>query len=238
MKYNNIHKDQQFGDWIVLTDPYPLHKYEGYGSWFVKAKCKCEREVEVSIYTLCSGESKMCKTCSNTIRANLPRVYNYKLLGDFTSTHYRRIMRGAKERNTEFNVSMEYLWDLFSKQDGKCALSGMKITLLPQKCKNPKSHSKFVASLDRIDSSIGYVEGNLQWVHKWINIMKNILSNNEFIYLCKQVANFNHDNFEPSFENRDRIISKKVQRLTTEGTLPNNVDTSVRPLKEKGDDIV
>jgi hypothetical protein len=43
-------------------------------------------------------------------------------------------------------------------------------------------------SVDRIDSLRGYVEGNVQWVHKKINIMKNVYSQEEFIILCKQVV--------------------------------------------------
>jgi hypothetical protein len=47
------------------------------------------------------------------------------------------------------------------------------------------------ASLDRIDSSIGYVEGNVAWVYKPINIMKQTLNSAEFIDLCKKIANHN-----------------------------------------------
>jgi hypothetical protein len=61
---------------------------------------------------------------------------------------------------------------------------------------NRKEHkysatSKVTASLDRIDSSKGYVEGNVQWVHKRINIMKNDLSDSEFIEWCRVVSKNN-----------------------------------------------
>ena len=36
-------------------------------------------------------------------------------------------------------------------------------------------------SLDRIDSSKGYEENNVQWVHKDINLMKNKYDNKYFI---------------------------------------------------------
>jgi hypothetical protein len=44
------------------------------------------------------------------------------------------------------------------------------------------------ASADRIDSSRGYVEGNVQWVHKWINLMKLDHSQHDFISYCAAVA--------------------------------------------------
>ena len=48
--------------------------------------------------------------------------------------------------------------------------------------------SSTTASLDRIDSSKGYVIGNVQWVHKDINIMKNKFDNQYFIDMCKKIA--------------------------------------------------
>lgn len=44
------------------------------------------------------------------------------------------------------------------------------------------------ASLDRIDSSKGYIKGNIQWVHKDINKMKNNYNQAYFINLCALVV--------------------------------------------------
>ena len=44
------------------------------------------------------------------------------------------------------------------------------------------------ASLDRIDSSKGYVEGNLQWVLSEVNMMKQQYSQDRFIEICKAVS--------------------------------------------------
>lgn len=46
-------------------------------------------------------------------------------------------------------------------------------------------------SLDRIDSNIGYIEGNVQWIHKALNNTKNTMPNDEFINWCKLVAENN-----------------------------------------------
>jgi hypothetical protein len=42
--------------------------------------------------------------------------------------------------------------------------------------------------LDRIDSSQGYVSGNVQWVHTIINFMKTSLPQREFIRWCRLVT--------------------------------------------------
>lgn len=60
----------------------------------------------------------------------------------------------------------------------KCALTGREIGFdAPQ-----------TASLDRIDSTKGYLSGNVQWVHVSVNRMKNSFSQNEFIATCTEVA--------------------------------------------------
>jgi len=45
-------------------------------------------------------------------------------------------------------------------------------------------------SIDRIDSSKGYVEGNIQLVCRAVNYAKHALSQQEFIELCKEVVAF------------------------------------------------
>ena len=88
---------------------------------------------------------------------------------------FKVFLTWAKGRNKEIDIDSQYLKNLFEEQNETCALSGIKLDR-----KN--------MSLDRIDSSIGYVKGNLQWVHKIINRMKTDLSQDEFINLCKLVA--------------------------------------------------
>lgn len=59
----------------------------------------------------------------------------------------------------------------------KCALSDKSI-----------SFNDGTASVDRIDSKIGYVSNNIQIVHKDINIMKNAFDQDYFIDICKRIV--------------------------------------------------
>ncbi len=43
-------------------------------------------------------------------------------------------------------------------------------------------------SLDRIDNLKGYIEGNVQWVHKRVNVMRNVLSIEEFLSWCEKIT--------------------------------------------------
>lgn len=68
-------------------------------------------------------------------------------------------------------------------QEGRCALSGLAI-------EHAKSHSSKngTASFDRKDSSLGYVRGNVQWVHKEVNRMKGALPEERLFELCRLIA--------------------------------------------------
>lgn len=52
------------------------------------------------------------------------------------------------------------------------------------------------ASLDRIDSSKGYIKGNVQWTTIDANIAKQDMKESDFIELCQKVVN--HANQQPS----------------------------------------
>ncbi len=97
-----------------------------------------------------------------------------------------KVSKRSKRRNLNFNITKEYIYKLFQEQKGKCALSGLDITL-PTKWKG----SDYTASLDRIDNSKGYIKGNVQWLHKHVNIMKNSFPQDIFIYLCNKVTENN-----------------------------------------------
>lgn len=37
---------------------------------------------------------------------------------------------------------------------------------------------------------MGYIKGNLQWLHKEVNMMKHTKSQEYFIQLCQEVTNY------------------------------------------------
>lgn len=99
---------------------------------------------------------------------------------------FNNIVRSAKRKNIVFNITIEYIYDLFLKQNRRCYLTGIKL-ILP---KNNRDKSA-TASLDRINSQKGYIKGNLGWCHKEINMMKHTRNKEEFIKFCKLVAENN-----------------------------------------------
>lgn len=102
---------------------------------------------------------------------------------------WNSIRASAKRRNIPFELTIQQGWDLFIQQGKRCSLSGLPL-------KFAESHKDQVtggttASLDRIDSKKGYTLDNVQWVHKYVNIMKSNLQQCEFINICKLITERN-----------------------------------------------
>jgi len=89
----------------------------------------------------------------------------------------------AKGRSKEFLLVDQNLFDLWEKQQGLCAYT--KLPLLAA------ANQLNTVSLDRVDSSIGYVVGNIQLVCAAINKMKQEYPEEVFILLCHSVAQNN-----------------------------------------------
>ena len=83
-------------------------------------------------------------------------------------------------------MTIEYIDSLLNEQHHVCAISGMPIHLSSEKRRSKDFCN--TASLDRIDSKMGYELGNVQWVHKDVNLMKNYFSNEYFISVCKLIS--------------------------------------------------
>lgn len=98
---------------------------------------------------------------------------------------WNNVKSGAKSRNLDFDITPEYIWFMYLKQNKKCSLSGIDIFF----GKNKKDET--TASIDRIDNNLGYLINNVQIVHKKINAMKSNMSQSDFIYFCKMVGSNN-----------------------------------------------
>ena len=93
----------------------------------------------------------------------------------------------AKKLDRDFDLTGEQVFDLWNKQGGMCALSGLPMQHHP-------SFVDFNASIDRIDSSLGYTIDNIQLVCWRVNEMKNDLTEPHFFWWLRAlVANDNKE---------------------------------------------
>jgi hypothetical protein len=140
-------------------------------------KCHSERIVKRRQHAI-GMSSKICKRCSN--KNNKP----IGLVGRIRLSFFKKYEVGAHQRNKSWAISAEDAAEQFEIQKSKCALTGIELDAGASGC-NP---NQITASLDRIDNSIGYEKGNLQWVHKDVNMMRGSLSIERFKEICSLVA--------------------------------------------------
>lgn len=164
---------QVFGDYTVIK--YVKSNKFRQTEWL--CKCKCGFEKILWRQHLTQNLVEKCKACRNRDKWS-----GHELVPPST---FNAIAAKAQERNIIFDVGIDYLSDLLLEQDLKCALTGLDIYLADTKLMH-KSHQ--TASLDRIDSLIGYLLDNVQWIHKDINWMKWDLQQEIFIEYCRLVT--------------------------------------------------
>lgn len=137
-------------------------------------ECECGNRGEIRKHKI--GKTKSCPKC------------RWGDCGELTRGYWENIKRNAKcnGRNIDVEITIEDAWQQFVKQDGNCALTGIKLKLA-------RTHTRLqTASLDRIDSTKGYILGNIQWVHKKVNELKWDLSNEELFYWCNLIVKHNN----------------------------------------------
>lgn len=85
---------------------------------------------------------------------------------------YINVCRQRKKH--ENNLTLEYLKILWDNQNGKCPYT--KVDLKLPETTEKRCNALDYASLDRIDSTKGYIEGNVEFVSVFINYAKNKFS--------------------------------------------------------------
>lgn len=188
----------KYGQLMVLEKTDKFTKTRG-AVWL--CKCDCGDLVELPTNSLTSGNNITCSNKKNHTNNHLDP--KWLRCGEIPIAHLNAIKNGAIKRNLSYNLTSEYLWNLFLSQNKKCALSGLDLKFT-QSRNAAKTRALFTtASLDRIDCKIGYEEGNVRWVHKDLNKMK-LHYNDELFYeycrLCFQNQYSLNNIQRPSFD--------------------------------------
>jgi hypothetical protein len=180
-EYHGIKKGDKVGR-LTIIEPFRKLMRNGYNEdgsvamdkvIYFKAQCDCGKILDIRGRSIIYGETKSCG-CTELGPRKIGKVPRH---------FYRYLKVQANQRNLSFNLKFDELAELFDDQQHKCALSGVDLWFRSNS-KTPDGN----ASLDRIDSSKGYITGNVQWVHVNINYAKLALSDTEFIEMCKRVV--------------------------------------------------
>lgn len=128
-----------------------------------------------------------CRECSNKSKNEKRRtIFKLDPLKERLSEIKRTItLRSKKKYGIITDIDLEYLYELYNNQNGKCAYSGITMTA-SDIVGNGRSSTSI--SIDRIDSNKGYVKENVVLVCWKVNAAKSDLTMVEFIEMCKAVC--------------------------------------------------
>ena len=149
--------------------------------------CDCgKRRVVVGIELL-RGNTWNCG-CESGAKLRGDKNNAWKGCGQLGQAYFHVVEKGAAAREIPLQITIQDAWGQFQKQAGKCAYTGVELTLRNSKYIAGVKCTRRTASLDRIDSTKGYTIDNIQWVHKTIQLMKNTLSDADFKAWCLRVT--------------------------------------------------
>lgn len=98
----------------------------------------------------------------------------------------------SRSRNLyEYDITVDFLKELWERQNGKCPYTGIKMILPESKLSFRKCRSIEKASLDRIDTTKGYLKGNVEFVCQGINFAKHDYSKEEVLQFINKIKNYN-----------------------------------------------
>ncbi len=158
-------------------------------------RCNCGQIFLSRANLVYSGQ---CSTCAGKVAGNAAAKRQHIMTGardgKYMSYHLlARWQRGAKRRNMHWEDTIDILTldKMFEQQDGKCALSGAKLSITSGLTYHKLVLLPNVPSADRIDNNIHYFENNMQLVTKDVNMAKQTSAQQDFIAMCTLVANHN-----------------------------------------------
>lgn len=157
-----------------------LHVLHRAGSRGRLATWKCECPCG-AIFTAVGADLRRGKTKTCGCRTAIKSRRNWQGYKALSKTYWRQVNQGAAQRGIPFRLSIQRAWLLFEQQGGRCALSGLPLSL------RLDDHT---ASLDRIDSTKGYTASNVQWVHRDVNKLKGGFSVERLRELCKAIVDY------------------------------------------------
>lgn len=149
------------------------------------SKCKIDKEVDEfnKDKSQIDGLQIYCKTCrrsSSKEWASTIDGFIKKILSDLKIY--------CKKKNIYNDLTNENIRELYNKQNGLCALTGLPLTFIAYSNeKNNEISEYFNISIDRIDSLDIFTINNIQLIGSMIKRMKGGMTNEKFIEYCKMI---------------------------------------------------
>ena len=142
-----------------------------------------------------SNRRSICRTCTTERQRQRHRSLESAIkLKKCLNSRFLAARDRANRHNIPFNITLEYLEELWERQKGLCALSGIEMTY---ELKRGRTHTN--VSIDKIDKTKGYVVGNVQLVCMACNQIKSDMPEELMYFFCKNIVEH--------YENKDKETS-------------------------------
>ena len=180
---------------------YDIRDFSGktFNSWTISGRTKIfHGKAQDTLYWefVCEcGESKWCdpssffrknyRACKECHKKSLgvrgASHFRYKGTKDIPHRYFSALKQGAVARGLIFDISIDDIQEQLEEQNFLCVYTGTRLVF-------GNSVELGNASVDRINSQVGYVRGNIQIIDKKVNIMKWDMDEEEFLSLCKIIT--------------------------------------------------
>jgi hypothetical protein len=129
------------------------------------------------------NKEKRCKNCINSNHKSRCKNHSIgQIITSLLTTAKHSCMKREKKFRFEaaiLDITTDYIKELVEKQQNKCAYSGVQFIW--------EYGSNHKPSLDRIDSSKGYIKGNVHLVTTIVNQAKSDLIETDFLKMIKSI---------------------------------------------------
>jgi hypothetical protein len=130
-----------------------------------------------------SSRTLRCMACAKSAeyRSNM-LDYKWRLNKLLASAKFR-----AVDKKLPFNLTQDYLIDLWDENSGRCVITGRSLELSSSGV--PHQVNSNAPSIDRIIPKLGYVVGNVRLVTYHANVAISEFGYEKLITLCSDITN-------------------------------------------------
>lgn len=184
-----VEAGKRYGKLLVTDDSRKqTFKTVKYIMWLCKCDCGTERWFKGANLRAGRAMSCGCARAENPEwgQKAVPKDSKYFFKSWLNSWRSKSQKRESK-KHMLFTITLEELDAIYDRQSGLCYYTGRQLI--------PATGSKYAVSetnisLDRIDNNIGYTYDNIVLCTKMVNVSRNIQTQEEYIQMCKDVAEF------------------------------------------------
>lgn len=166
------------------------------GNEFQKLKSEYNRKIKNKTKNFfcnlkCSGHYFDTKHLDKYRKIYSKNIKNYSSnrLDQYSSLKYylNKSVYRSKKKGIRSDLTLEYLKELWEKQNGTCPYTGIKMQLPRTTSDEDIKKTPIKASLDQIIPSKGYIKGNVEFVCYSINTAKNDFTKEQMVDFINQI---------------------------------------------------